>query len=319
MITLSFRDRIRLVNEPSVGLWELELHRLVSGERFSSIIVLGDAQEYVDSVLLESTDYALSQHCFYQALRLVVREWNPEPGYSRSSMACMLDLISAYIPSEGYLKIMTLLSENENINHLLDIDSWYPSIEDLHLRALLVLGKFFPGPPLDAAKDSAFGAYVALIRRHLDKRKFAGYATLRLLELRILDPTDFNVLDKLLNSPETLGDFISLVIAVEPRDRLQEFIRPLYWEVMRRSGHFGFWFFRALHAVGAFPENGDNGPILSLENGEIIDLEIPDGDSELLLKYMTARDQWESLEGWEKGELVASLVLDRDEDKEKVN
>src|SRR4051812_29099946 len=104
------RDEPKLSDEwqgiSPLSFWEIELRKILNGERDARIRRLGSVQEYAHWVLARANDLALSETALRNALRNIIQEWQPTTISSDRQISRMLDLILAYLPLNGEWKII---------------------------------------------------------------------------------------------------------------------------------------------------------------------------------------------------------------------
>lgn len=176
-----------LLAAPSVHAWEVELRKVLAGDRGHALVQVGSAEEYVSSMLARAPDPAQAETCFRAALDRVVGGWQPAAPCPAYTQAYMLQLIGGFLPAAGFEKLLGQFNRWERFDiTVLDVDDW-PEFGDLHLRALAVLGHYLPAPPLSPERQSGYQAYLRLLRAHLSRPEYAGFAASRLLKLGEFD------------------------------------------------------------------------------------------------------------------------------------
>jgi hypothetical protein len=167
--------------EPSNQIWELEIYRVLNGERESLVLRLGSAEEYIESQLRASVDPTKARVYFLHALRNVIQEWNVSPVASEDFLKTLLDLVITYRPVGASSKILEFMRNLEPIEETCEFK---PEAKRLLRRALIALERYFPAPLSPAEADSqAFKAYINILRLDLRSTALSAYATRRLIEL----------------------------------------------------------------------------------------------------------------------------------------
>lgn len=210
--------KILLKTNPSADAWEIELRRILHGERESDLIRLGSVDEYVDKILDLSVDRPLAEHSFNKALRRVVKTWQPENPESKEYFACLLDLISAYAPADyATSKMLYFVDCLSRYGGCLKSSNGYGAHDDLYLKALVVLEKLFPRAASHTDEEFAgFKSYVSILKKNLENPLYAGYAAARLIDLSVLEPQDQRIAALIRVNPNSQREIISLLF---DRDR----------------------------------------------------------------------------------------------------
>jgi hypothetical protein len=205
-----------LKTSPTVSSWEVELRRIIGGDRESDLLRLGSVDEYVDKILDLSKDRAVAKTCFDEALRRVIQSWQPEKPESKEYLACLLDLTGAYMPLSGSVKILYFLDRLADFGADIKSSGGYGATSDLFLKGLIVLERYFPRAPSTKADEFYdFKSYLSLLERSLDNPRYAGYATARLIDLQVIDIHSYKVRTLIQKNPKALREVLSLIFAPE--------------------------------------------------------------------------------------------------------
>jgi hypothetical protein len=210
------KAKFLLKTEPSANLWELELRRILNGERESDLLRFGSVEEYVDKILDLSKDRVAGEQSFNEALRFIVKSWRPEKPESKEYLACLIDLIGAYLPASGAPKVLYFLDRLGDFEASLTSSGGYGANVDLYLNALVTLEKYFQRPLMGEDDESlAFKSYLATLQNHLKQERYSGYVAARLIDLGALTSNDEVLRIIIGQNPYALREVISLVFAPE--------------------------------------------------------------------------------------------------------
>lgn len=200
-----------LTQAPTVELWEREIERVIDGTREHAVRNDG-AQAYVSSLLARTID-PNGETCFRAALDRVVERWQPRAPVRAHFLAHLLGLIAGYAPPAGFDRVLGQLTTTARFDQSVVGDPRWDEYGDLHLKALVTLGRYLSAPPAASERVPAYRAYVRVLTEHLYREEYAGYAARRLYEMGELEFThDF--LDRLLNhSYAVIAPLVNAVLA----------------------------------------------------------------------------------------------------------
>lgn len=218
----------QLQNDP-VTRWELELRSVLAGQRDANIRRLGSTKGYVDSKLAESEDRSLSETAFRKALRNVVEEWQPTPHERERTLARMLELIQAYCPVRGELKILGYIKRWGRFGELSDGAKPVPTGQDLHMKALAALDEYFQISPARWRDEGGpFSEYVEVLDDDLRHEAYRGYAVGRLIDLKVLEARD-GLVRKLIGShPDCLQALMATFLRGGNRQKTEAALTDIY-------------------------------------------------------------------------------------------
>lgn len=197
---------------PSADDWELEIRKALQGEREYALIDLGSITSYFRKQLKKSEDIATAKTHFHKAVRRIVLSWQPAELEQNNYVARMLDLIGGFTPNEGFVKIMGFMQQGWRFDEIPRSQGAYGAGQDLHMKALVVLGNFYPTAPPLQHEDLAFNDYVDLLHSHLDDSRYGAYSAERLLSLGALQPEDEPIGVLIERSPEALHELVPLYL-----------------------------------------------------------------------------------------------------------
>jgi hypothetical protein len=259
-----------LKSNPSVFLWEVELRRILRGERDGRLIQLGSADEYVRVLLASSADRAFAHAVFHDALRSVVQTWHPSTTDADDYILRMLDLIGSFTPAPGFIKTLDFIQRWKRFDDSL---TRYSGTKDIRLKALIVLGNYYRcAPPV--MQEIAFEAYVNLLQQHLQYPRYCGYSAGRLIELGVLKIESVESRNLLRDNPASLSEILTLLLQLAKRWATSTELTHLYTHCLSLGRDVVILFERVLILNQASLDLAPDGPVINFE-GEAFRL-IPD-------------------------------------------
>lgn len=286
-----FKEMNLLRTEPSVSRWEIELRRVLDGQREYALIRLVGVQEYIEVILRDSKDRSVAQTTFHEALRHIVQAWQPAKPESDAYVAIMLTLIGAYTPLPGFVKVLGFIQRWGRFRENQVSTDSTGARSDLHMKALVVLGNYYPVAPRVPENEAYdFKTYVSVLREQLRDPRYSGYAAGRLIELEIFQLEAQEVQELIQRDPECLRELMPLLLNPNRRSRIGWDVSQIYVTCLVVGGDAEKHFNQALQARGASLKHGAQGPIICLGIDEGIPLVLPENKQ---AKYMERR--------WEQG------------------
>lgn len=218
----------RLREEPSVELWEEELGDILAGERDFILLKLGRVAAYTESLILSSTVERAARSAMMGALRRVVVEWRPEESEADYQAACLLDLIGAYLPFDGCMKIVGFMQHGFRFPSIPEEVGGFGAGWDLHMKALVNLESYYPSvhPRLD--DDPGLKFYIQVLRQHLEDERYNGYALSRLLKLNVIKTQDTVVRESIKRGRNVLEELVELTRSPLRLPQLEADIKYIY-------------------------------------------------------------------------------------------
>ena len=261
-----------------VSQWDVELQKVLNGEREDEITRFGQVSEYIEAILTNSDDLAGSQLDFQEALRQLIKEQSPYRQLSERYIVRLLDLISVYLPSDGSHWVLNFIkhkgrSAGNNASGVIEETS-----NDIHLSALMTLENYFPVAPV--GRPPAFEEYVNVLRWEMTQPQHCGYAAGRLIELDILQPGDDDVLLLIERAPQCLHELVPLLLTGSRRSRLSQDFSRIYSHCLLSSNNIQQVLDEVLNAVGASVQLSHKGPMLVIDKAkgtiEVVYLDLPE-------------------------------------------
>lgn len=196
--SLSAFEQLRI--NPSTDLWETELNRILCGERDRVLENLGDAANYIEDVLAQSVDRPSSRRAFLKALEDFLFQLSPD-----DMGPWIVDIVQHYTPRTGFLRLVEMLRRIHSVVTAPPIGALAFDGQDLRLRALHALERYYPIDPQDEfftpqqspstwQHQRNFRDYVEILVDHLRYPRYAAYATRILISLNAITPADDRLL-----------------------------------------------------------------------------------------------------------------------------
>jgi hypothetical protein len=279
-----------LLKEPTVDGWRRELAALRAGQREHAVIAAGGGiQEYVQDLLTRSAGDART--VFDDALDDVVRRWAPTSSGWSSDLACMLELIGAFLPQPGFQKVLLLLDESEPIAVLGSATSAVPP-SDLYIKGLTVLRRYYrvaPKSPKD--EGPAFDTYLSLLHSLILHPRHRGYAIARLLELNEVQASGQVLAEAIQTDPEILSSIVPALLRPGRRGQLQRDLSALYEHCVEMPVAEAS-FTSSLERFGYTVEMQDIAPLIRPREGSPFTLELgPHATAYYQLRFLEPSDR----------------------------
>jgi hypothetical protein len=282
-------DQLKL--SPTVLAWELEIRRVLLGQREYMLLRLGGSQEYIEVIQESSADEALTRTTFNAALRNVVQSWQPSRPESAAYFSHMLELIGAYAPPEGFIKVLGFLNSRRYFGENVTTPDSPVSGKDLHMKALVVLQYYYLAAPPMQSDDIAFQQYLNVLREHLHEPQYCDYALRRLYELSAISLDDADVLNAVQASGAVITQLVTSILKSRDKTRVARDLSSIYSHCLR-SKDCASRFEGALVACGARLEHDDQGPLVYLSESDLIVLTLPeDVESYVLVRWNTGQER----------------------------
>jgi hypothetical protein len=264
----SYYEEIKpLLTAPAVPLWQQELEKVLLGKRDHIVDRHRSIQGYVEVLWAQSSNAALAERTFRGALRKVVRDWRPSIPRSEYYFAAILELIGAYTPPSGFIRVLGHIQRwgyfGRNVTG--------PTTgRDLHLKALIALQNYFPTAPALAQDAPGFNPYVVMLHEMVKDPTYSGHSARRLIELELLQLSDQEVVDAIRQNVETLRELIPTLLKTSRRSRAPRDLALIYYQALATGENVDQIFAQAATAHRARFEPQMPVPIIYFENGEVI-------------------------------------------------
>jgi hypothetical protein len=273
-------------------LWDLELQKLLTGERRLVVTRLGSLEEYIELTLSLSQEREASQASFRIALCKQIERWSPSKQHSLEYVGCLLDLIHSYTPVSGDEKILELLKAEKPLGGGETRADYFEWAQDIYRKALHALERYFP----DSFPAQARAPYVNILLRLLDYPRHCGYAVRRLMELGEIVVSGQQVSDLIQVHPQCIREIASVLLNPARRPQIGREMAHLYAACLLSTPGAQIHFEQSLGALGASLEHSTQGPIIVIDD-QMYPLDLPDAALNL---YMQERWDRGAKQGIEK-------------------
>jgi len=286
-----------LAAHPTVDGWKRRLYSLINGESSETLSRLGSVEQYIRVLLAQSKDRD-AEYCFRDALAQIVQGWSPSLLESADRLHTMFYLIAAFTPSVGFTKVLDYLNSTEDAKRTDETVSDQHGTVDLYKRGLIALAQYYPAPPPHSANDFGFLMYRELLEKNLTDERYAGYAAVRLLQIKVLDIKS-HPFSKLFFSSESAASevFVYLIDLAEERVQRQSAQEKLgdMLVICAKADRLDDFYALAKRHKAHFNPEGDYQifyPTLTLANGLVLDIyldmeEVKETALKYYIKYST--------------------------------
>jgi hypothetical protein len=289
MQVTSEREIDMLIAHPSTFKWEIEIRRILQGEREYALIQLISIKSYIEKIIARCPDKPKAESTFHRALKQIIESWKPIKSLSNYHISHLLDLIAAFTPEGGLSKIIEFI-KIDTYAHYAHHESkrdHLPGNEDtdLHRKAILTLGNYFINPM--ARKGRSFEIFSKLLIEHLALPEYASLAAGNIVQLGILPLDDQRILNVLASNTTALEDILTQLLSMIDNTELPSHLGHLYSHCLdiAQIGESGF--VAALQKRNILLEKVYYyGVRIKFPTGEIMKLIIPDSDDHYLHIYM---------------------------------
>lgn len=306
-----------LIDNPSVSLWKLELQFLVNGGRDEQLFRAGNAGAYVRTLWAEMESEVVGRAGFHEALNEFVQEWTPWAGENASALSNMLSLIGAFTPPVGFTKLAGYLTYGD-WSHLRAAPHAGAGVElDLQLKALATLRSYYRVAPLDES-NSAFKTYLRILRQHLARSQYFGFAASQLLALGQIKTDDAAFAEGLQRWPESLNEIVPPLLSPHYRETAQYDLGRIYTYCLPLGSQAFTIFEEVIKARGGVISR-DSQPRVVYRDGHVDDFWEPepvillaDGSRiEITLSHEQMIDNVEAREATGPPQIGAELLADQ--------
>lgn len=225
----SYLEELALLKtSPTVLAWAIHLRRLQTGNLDEYVRDRGSFEDYISTILVESSDPPVARTVFGEALKDVIQGWIPSALDTLSEVVMFADLIAAYMPTNGYQKIFLKLQEFTHMQS--DVSTRDPMNlaygRDLRKKMLNTLDSYFAAA--NPKKDIAYNQFIQLLNSHLVRRGYAGHAARLLFKRGQLALTGKKLPLIIETDLTAIGSILDAILKYSPQVRLEKDIRTLY-------------------------------------------------------------------------------------------
>jgi hypothetical protein len=291
----------------SAEAWEVDLRKLIGGHRESSLIHLDSVEEYVESHLEEAADSEMAAQAFHEALEKLVQRWQPSSLRDKFNVSYLLDLIGAYTPPGGFVKVIALIHSQRYYDSNVSHEDFLSSGPDLLFKSLVVLENYYivaPKAPEDSS--ASYVTYIALLKEELWNPRHSGYALKRLIELRVIDLKSDNIRLFIERTPGILKELVNLMLNPNHRTDAEDDLTRVFIYCFNIGDEAIWEFERAVIQCGGKVEqsNEEQRPIRIIFGEQEFYLSL---SKSVLYKYQAMRWKRADREGFSRiGELANS-------------
>jgi hypothetical protein len=255
----------------SIPQWGVDLRRLLTGEREDSLLRLGGVEEYIEVMLAEAEDIPVAQQAFTQALEQLIQTWHPSTLEDDLQVRRTLDLVSAYTPRGGFVKVIALMQGLKRIAKSNGQDA-YSVDDDLCLKAFVTLENYYPTAPKSPEdRSAAYQTYIELLREDLSNPAYCGYALKRLVELRVMELGSDEVEYLIETNPTNLVTLVGLILDPSRYSKTQEELALVYNRCLSAGFDIEEQFGRAvIRCGGRIERTFEAGPIVHFRATDFI-------------------------------------------------
>lgn len=213
-------DLDTLRRAPTTQRWSIHLRRLQRGELDEAVRQDGGFEDHISSLLEDAEDPPASEALFIEAFGKLVQSWQPN-SLDRPEVALMfVDLIAAYTPAEGYIKLYRQLLEFAHDSEEVRDSTSLLFHRDIRRKILGTLDAYFPiSPP---KQERAYRDFLHILSEHLERSEYAGYAATLLFRREALDLRSEVMQRILTDDPEITAVFIDEIFVHQPASRREK-------------------------------------------------------------------------------------------------
>jgi hypothetical protein len=212
----------------SLAAWETEIRSILAGRRDYLLINLGSVAGYLSKLLSTSADVDTAETNLRQTVQNVVRAWHPQKLHPEYYTLIMLELIGAYQPMEGFVRIVGFLQRGHYFPSIDARAGAYGAGRDLHMKALTVLEYFYASAPPESGDDHAFESYVQVLEQHLQSELYCSYVVGRLIALNVLNTEDAKLGRPIEMNLRTIDEIVPILVGPSRQARLTEELSNIY-------------------------------------------------------------------------------------------
>ncbi len=205
------QENRELKSKPTVEGWKVELLRIKNGER-THVIREASYEEWIDQLIEDSSDKAISEAKFLDALDQIAHSWQPAAA-DWQELGTMIELIAAFTPEDAYGKLFLAFESVESLDHKETPRTLLWILDALH--------QYYPVSPRSQGKNQdGYEPYLNLLRRCLGLAGCEQAAARRLVERDPESLLDSQVLRIIQSQPTFLTEMIDLALDT-PGEALQ--------------------------------------------------------------------------------------------------
>lgn len=202
----------------SIEDWEKEVRNILDGKREYILQKIGNAAEYIDILIRQSSDKALTETIFHKAFENFLTSWQSDKIYSDYYLDKFFELVMDFLPPGGYTKIYSFLAQ-WNIKIEDAEGNLIPANEDLIIKALNIFEKYLYLFKKTIESNEVKIQYrdgVELLFSYLEHSRYMGIITGILITLDELVISDNRVLNTLKSNHLYIMDILRCLFNKRP-------------------------------------------------------------------------------------------------------
>jgi hypothetical protein len=241
----------------SASDWENDLRALINGKREDTLSHLGGPEEYVEVALEEARHAEDAETAFNGALRQIVQTWQPSKlGHERNTLY-LLELIRAYTPDGGFVKVVELVEWLRHCNAAPGGEATAVGNDELLETAFAVLETYYKRAP--KSPDDSYKTYLDLLKEELRNPQRKRYALNRLIDLKVIEPESQDVTQLIKTFPLVLEDLITILLDPKRRADAENALTVVFRHCLNASASAVQEFEQAVISTDGKVEPSDKG------------------------------------------------------------
>jgi hypothetical protein len=277
----------KLIENPTVVNWEIEIRNILLGEREYILFRLGDIQSYINKIHSKSIKRSVSETNFNIALKKIISQWNLYENRRFYYYDILFDFISNYLVNEGIPKLIEFIGigthqydglDNELSNEELDLK--------LHKKAIISLYLFFK--EYRNQKSKYFKTYKCLISNLLTNESLSGIASAIIINQNFIEkPVDYSPIGKIIKTnKKALNDILTFFLSEDISPKLSRDLGHIYSHSIIEDGSKKSYFELILEERKLKLIEQTYSISIIFPSGRSIDLEIPEEHWAEVHKYI---------------------------------
>lgn len=253
--------------------WQVDLRKLLAGERKDVLDKLGGLEKYIKVKIDEADDPPAAEVAFEAALDKIIQLWKPSVLEElHVYQSYLLEILNLYSLRSGRERVIELVLDLRKAFSREPVEG-HERLRDLYLQALVTLEKYYSTPPEPLRKSSAaYQDYIELLKKDLASADFCGYALTRLFDLKEMSLSVEEIRSLIKLNPKSLVPLIQLVIDPEHQSITTGLLMEIYILCLESSDSLEREFEAAIIKCGGELRRDDNDPPRIYINGRYFDL-----------------------------------------------
>jgi hypothetical protein len=305
----SYLEEVRLLKEdPSISSWATHIRRLQAGVLDEYVRDRGSFEDYVATILANSRDPFIARTVFGEALKDVVQGWIPSALDRPAAVVMLADLIAAYMPEGGYLKLFSKLQDQtqmrltENIKDPMDL----AFDRDLRRKILNTLDSYFA--VATPRGNVAYRQYIRVLESHLTMKNYVGLAASLLFKRGHITLVSKKLSTLIEREPTVIGPILMSILRYGAAINFERDIKNLYEHTLQAGEAALDIFTKEVQRNGGAVDLRAESPFIQFTNRERIYFGLPENviSSETFFRkrWRDAKKDWSGKELQIKKELM---------------